>query len=531
MLLNTKNKNKINFSEERFKIEENMKNEVSVLKNKSLLATTIITCVTGLAGLLGMIIHGAYTYTGGPTWIRNQYIGLWLTTLLLFFSLQSLYSTFKNPTNIRHQKTFTIELIYASTCILLCFIMTICYGLANKADATIWSLILLAVNLIINYIIITRFKTSTVATEKNKKNCILKALPVLNWILKCLFLLFLCLLTSGSIQIGGLTLKYPPRGKFISVKLADSTERSLSIHYLCDGPINSSFPVYMFEGSGSHGLMDYYGLQTVLKEQGKRSCIWDNAGLGYSDYLYTDMYNTKLYYHNFFSSIGEKPPFIFVGWGGGGATVFNYAAQHPEMVYSITFLDVSPPRVEWLTPKVLKNWTQEEYDKNVSNDMSGRYTIFGIINGLGVPWGLMSIFVSKSKAYPNSTQDEVSWYFLTDKTWTTQKQYLKMLPNQTDEYNKTSLSANITVYHIMTVKSDSQIIKQICDPRKYNASSSECQYEIQANALSIKWRQNLYKFDSIVNCSMDDCNLGYYVSDSPQFTVNSLMNLYSNASI
>jgi hypothetical protein len=106
-----------------------------------------------------------------------------------------------------------------------------------------------------------------------------------------------------------------------------------------------------------------------------------------------------------------------------------------------------------------------------------------------------------------------------------------MLPNQTDEYNTTSLSANITVYHVMTVKSDSQIIKPICDPRKYNASSSACQYEIQANALSIKWRQNLYKFNSIVNFSMDYCNLGYYVTDSPQFTVNSLMNFYSNVSI
>ena len=79
--------------------------------------------------------------------------------------------------------------------------------------------------------------------------------------------------------------RFKPRGKFLRVPLADNSGRHLKIHYKCDGPLNG--PVFMFEGSGSHGMADYFGLQQILKENNRRSCIWDKPGLGYSDYLYT----------------------------------------------------------------------------------------------------------------------------------------------------------------------------------------------------------------------------------------------------
>ena len=56
--------------------------------------------------------------------------------------------------------------------------------------------------------------------------------------------------------------------------------RSLRTHFLCDGPINDSFPVFMFEGDGSHGIGDWRGIQMLMKEKNRRSCIWDKPGLG-----------------------------------------------------------------------------------------------------------------------------------------------------------------------------------------------------------------------------------------------------------
>lgn len=44
------------------------------------------------------------------------------------------------------------------------------------------------------------------------------------------------------------------------------------------------------------------------------------------------------FYHGLMNGMKETPPFIFVGWGGGGATVWQYATLYPEMVSGIVFL-------------------------------------------------------------------------------------------------------------------------------------------------------------------------------------------------
>ena len=390
-----------------------------------LMAIFIIFCIFLSAGVAGMISYGVFIQFNGPFVIRNQYIGLWLSTLLLFFSSQGIYLTLKNNKNILNNMFF-IEMAYLSACNLLSLVMTICYGISTKIDATILSFILFIVYSLSIYVLVIRRQTSSPSTSNiaesskyDRKRYLIKWIvritQIVNVFIKILFSLFVTLLAVGSIIIGGLSVAYPPRGKFTTVQLSDGSDRSLTLHYLCDGPVNTSYPTFMFEGSNSHGLMDFYGIQIILKENNRRSCIWDKAGLGYSDYLYKDMLDHKLYYHNFLKSINEKPPFIFVGHGLGGQTVFNYALQHPEMVSSITFLDVSPKRVELIIQKILKNWTNTEYEEEEKSDLANRYGLLGIINGLGVPLGLMPFFFPKNKVYPRETANEVDWYFLTGK--------------------------------------------------------------------------------------------------------------------
>jgi pimeloyl-ACP methyl ester carboxylesterase len=390
-----------------------------------LMAIFIIFCVLLSAGVAGMISYGVFIQIDGPIVIRNQYIGLWLSTLLMFFSAQGIYLTIKNNKNILNN-TFFIEMAYFSACNLLSLVMTICYGISKKIDATILSFVLIIIYSLSIYVLVIRRKCGSLSTsnftestkydrKRNLVRWIVRIIQIVNVFIKILFSLFVTLLAVGSIIIGGLSIAYPPRGKFTTVPLSDESGRSLTLHFLCDGPVNSSYPTFMFEGSNSHGLMDFYGIQIILKENNRRSCIWDKAGLGYSDNLYIDMLDHQLYYHNFLKSINEKPPFIFIGHGTGGSIVFNYALQHPEMVSSITFLDVSPGYSELMTQKILKNWTNTEYEEEVKSDLSNRYGLFGIINGLGVPLGLMPFFFPKNKVYPRETANEVDWYFLTGK--------------------------------------------------------------------------------------------------------------------
>lgn len=503
--------------------------------DKSLFIIFIIQCVFAIIGAIGMLAHGICVAVGGPIWVRNQYIGLWLTSMILFFSAQGVYLITKTHDKNLLNKIFYLEVTYLSACDLVSFIMVVCYGLAKKADATIWCLVLVLIFSFSIFVIVTNRKHALNSTDfentksfaTNKQSKCIKALQIVNVIFRVIFFIFLIFLTTGSIIIGGLTVTYPPRGKFTTIDLGDGSGRKTTIHYLCDGPKSNSKPTFVFQGSASHGLMDYFGLQTLLKENDRRSCIFDLAGLGYSDYMYLDTYNydPMPYFHNMLKSFDESPPFILVGWGAGGPTVYRYALEHPEMVHSLTFLDVYPANVEWLTPKILKNWTDDQYNSKIKSDLSERRRLFGIINGLGVPWGIMSIFFPPNSVYPSNTKDEVHWYFLTDKTWSTQEVVLKTLADEKDPYD-VALNSSIAVNHIMTVLSDQQIISQTCDKLNYPASSSDCQYEIQANHLAIDWRLNLTKFNKIINCTFDECNLGYYVFEGANYTVQKLLELY-----
>lgn len=166
----------------------------------------------------------------------------------------------------------------------------------------------------------------------------------------------------------------------MTVPLSDNSGRSLRIHYLCAGPSNSSSPTILFESDYSHGYADFYGLQLLLTQAGRRSCIWDKPGLGYSDFLFSDMNtfnNYLLYYNNFIRTLArtERAPFVWVGWGGGGSIVYDFASRNSDLFASITYLDVYPVRTEWVTPSVLKNLTLEQTDALVKSDMANRFGI------------------------------------------------------------------------------------------------------------------------------------------------------------
>ena len=323
-----------------------------------------------LVGLVGMCVYGAYINLNGPIWVRNQYIGLWLTTLILITAIQSIYTEL---VRIKHRdRLFYLDLAYYVITVLISLLFTIFFSISGKIDAIIWSVWIFAVNLTNCYVLYLKTKDNqfeNIATDDRVEIQLLETkntkyiIRTLIIILKIFGLLFLCFILSGSIVIGAGTVKYPARGNIANVALNDNTGRSLKIHYLCSGPKNSTEPVILFEGDGSHGLADYLILQDLLAQKNRRSCAWDKPGLGYSDYLYTDMTDYWLIYHNLIKQLNENGPFVFVAWGGGGQIVYEYASQHPEMIRSLIFLDVYPNNIEFKVPFILKNWTQTQYEQ------------------------------------------------------------------------------------------------------------------------------------------------------------------------
>lgn len=218
--------------------------------------------------------------------------------------------------------------------------------------------------------------------DAKKDTCCSTTMRIFNVFIKLIFLGILALLCMGAYEIGVSTLIYRPRGQFLTVPLSDNSNRTLKIHYICEGGTNASknLPTFVFEGDGAHSHADYLGLQRLLTKAGRRSCIWDKAGLGYSDFLYADMLApanySSLYYNRFLRALvarGERAPFVWVAWGGGGSFVYSYALQQPDMVKSITYLDAYPPQFEWTSVAKLKNYTIDQTKSFIDRDMIYRY--------------------------------------------------------------------------------------------------------------------------------------------------------------
>ncbi|EFC39470.1 predicted protein [Naegleria gruberi] len=442
----------------------------------------LVWAILNLAtGILGMIVYGAFTASYGPVYIVNQFVGLWLCVLLTFFSAQTVYIELKpgdsSERRILRVITLVVNILYFGVILVGSFILFVLYSRAGtRPDAIVWTILIMIICLLNVIALICRWYSSVGAGKefipdeskcfqliKEKSAgasgvsmCLYITAIVVNVLLRFIFLIFLGLLISGSSAASNIK-NYPMKGKLISVPLNDGSGRSQNIHYLCEGPTEGNSFTFLFEGDFTHGYADYYDIQRYLTALGRRSCIYDKPGLGYSDYLYKDQKDESTFYYNFLTSIGEKTPYVMVGWGGGGHIIYKFALEHPELVKSLTFLDVFPPGIEFTSMKDLKNWSQEQFNTYKNQELRGRRTLFGIINGLAVPWGLMSIFVGSSSNTSNA--DEITFWMSTEKTWITQSSVLDTAYADTGSYLKQNLTSTISVNLVVTKHDDNWVIK------------------------------------------------------------------------
>lgn len=198
------------------------------------------------------------------------------------------------------------------------------------------------------------------------------------------------------------------------------------------------------------------------------------------------------------------------------------------MVHSLVFLDAYPVNIEFSVQRELRNWTMEQYESNVWETRKQRLQIVDIINTIGVPFGLIAFLLPSSTTQPAQFQNEQHWYFITEKTWITQRKYIEnMNPYPANPFNST-ISDSIPVHMILTTKSDEQVKNQICKPRGLDPISEDCQYEIKSNQAYIQAAQNMVPRNGgqLIPCTLDSCNQGYYIYDGSKYTVDTLLQLY-----
>jgi len=102
----------------------------------------IVYTIAGLmtvGGGIGIIVHGAYSENGGPTFIKSEYISMWLAAILVFISSQSFFIIFEYSKFPVKKGCNVVDIIYFSIVCVSSVITAICYEMVHKHDATVWS--------------------------------------------------------------------------------------------------------------------------------------------------------------------------------------------------------------------------------------------------------------------------------------------------------------------------------------------------------------------------------------------------------
>ena len=185
----------------------------------------LLLCFLAVFGLAGIAVYAIYCRYRGLIWLRNQFIGFWLSALLFFFSIQSLYVLLKDSKHIKNAFLFITDLIYFILIAIGSLMLTICYGFAMRVDSFVFGIVIMLVNILSVCILCVR-RYKEVKKEKHKKiyeattdemepldqkfpkcTCFRIFLKILNAILKFLFFILLAFLIAGSFVIGAGSLK------------------------------------------------------------------------------------------------------------------------------------------------------------------------------------------------------------------------------------------------------------------------------------------------------------------------------------
>jgi hypothetical protein len=84
------------------------------------------------------------------------------------------------------------------------------------------------------------------------------------------------------------------------------------------------------------------------------------------------------------------------------------------------------------------------------------------INSIGVPLGLLRYFIPFGASQPPQFAAERNWFFLTEKTWATQRYILDTLVTELDVFTTEAISPMISVNQIMR---DNELQERSADNR------------------------------------------------------------------
>ncbi|HNP73441.1 MAG TPA: alpha/beta hydrolase [Kouleothrix sp.] len=156
------------------------------------------------------------------------------------------------------------------------------------------------------------------------------ARKILLWIAAGALALTSTLLVAGAAAKSRIRAQYPPTGQLVDIG-------GYRLHLSCQG---SGGPTVILEaGGGSIGL-DWSLVQPAIAQQA-RVCVYDRAGLGWSDASPQPRTAAAMAgeLHSLLERAGVAGPYVLVGHSLGGPIIRQYALAHPSDVAGMVLVD------------------------------------------------------------------------------------------------------------------------------------------------------------------------------------------------
>ena len=436
-----------------------------------------VSLVAFLAGFIGALSHGIISSIPNATpIIKNQYPAVWFTSFLMASAIQLFYTS-RNSSRIAASRiSLFFNYCYFGYAVITSFIFFISYCIIGDVASSIWTVLLICLNSFTIYVLYSRKETAF--EPRNHTCCIVSGLNVA---FKIILVILMFVLAAGGI-ITASAYQYKAPGNILSVTLTDG--RTSGLHVYCQGPKNVSRPVIWMIADAAHGVVDFYGIQYYLSNQGRRVCSFDNAGFAWSYDIISNGANANLYLDGVINASGEGLPVIFVANGGGGSVVLEYQTNHPKKVAAIVFVAVYPAGIEFDFYQNQSNPVISDNAKYAyrAQELSSRTSLVNIILGLAIPWGLMPLFNPISSVssgyYPPEKRAEYKVQSWKSNLWINQAAGLQLIsstPDSQDPLNTVVLPPNVPFYHVLCQLNSTQA----CSPARTGYSSqltgSDCQ--------------------------------------------------------
>jgi hypothetical protein len=421
----------------------------------------VASVVVLLGACFGFLAHALFCVTPGPALLQDHFPGVWMTAVLAFFAVQAIYELTNGDGAALSSslRTFVVAAGWYAAAIALSVAAWVGYAMQRHDNVigVAWASVLLWWEaLVAACVISSRYRLRKkraklwshsrpsdgvpsrggspllgptedpriirAASTKHFRKAAARAFRVVNMVLRGVCIVLLALLASGALQTGIGYVRFPPRGRFVTVHTADG--RSTLISIFCEGPVASAAkPTIWWTAGGGHWAADLYGVSQFAAAAGRRSCIIDRPGGGHSGWP-AAANNYADWMHEAIVASGELRPSIVIGMAEAWTTAYHYGVRNPRDTAAVVILGPQPAGLRYY----LRNGTADPAPgpqpaaAPTAAETRQRFALATAIRGIAAPFGLMRFFIpwTPGNYTPATRYPEFHWWPTTSKFWTTQ---------------------------------------------------------------------------------------------------------------